>query len=129
MPLNWDLSDIKNYKNLYRKVTEGEQGYSTEEIRKMLKQSPKQMIYYTMTIGMREITDKNWEQFYNRVKIWELINGVSFYKRNTKKLVPLYTTQEDVKRMIGLKTNASSMNASKFKKQLFASAEHYGLKM
>jgi hypothetical protein len=129
MPLNWDLSDIKNYKNLYRKLTEGEQGYSTEEIRKILKQSPKQMIYYTMTIGMREITDKNWEQFYNRVKIWELINGVSFYKRNTKKLVPLYTKQEDVKRMIGLKTNASSMNASKFKKQLFASAEHYGFKM
>ena len=76
MPLNWDLSDIKNYKNLYRKLTEGEQGYSSEEIRKTLKQSPKQMIYYTMTIGIGEITDKNWEQFYNRVKIWELIIGV-----------------------------------------------------
>ena len=129
MPLNWDLSDIKNYKNLYRKLTEGEQGYSTEEIRKILKQSPKQMIYYTMTIGIGEITDKNWEQFYNRVKIWELIIGVSFYKKRSNKLVPIYTTQEDVKRMIGLRTNASRMNASKFKKQLFASAEHYGFKM
>lgn len=129
MPLNWNLSDIKNYKNLYRKVVEGEQGYSSEEIRKTLKHSPKQIIFYTMTIGMREITDKNWEQFYNRVKIWELINGVRYYKENTKKLVPIYTTQEDVKRMIGLKTNASLINASKFKKQLFESAEHYGFKM
>ena len=76
-----------------------------------------------MTIGMHEITDKNWEQFYNRVYAWERIVGCSLYKGNTKTLIPYYITKDDIKRMIGLRTNASTMTSTQFKKHLWYNAE------
>lgn len=123
MALNWSIKDVKQYKRLYRKLVKGEEGYSDTEVLKRLKQVPNQIIFLTMTIGMREITDKNWKQFYYRVYAWERIVGVQFYKGNTKKLIPMYITKDDVKRMIGLHTNAGTMTSTQFKKHLWYNAE------
>jgi ribosome biogenesis protein Nip4 len=119
MSLDWSIKNVKNYKSLYRKLKEGEFGYSETEVRKKMKQIPEAIIFYTMTIGMREITEKNWEQFYNRINFWEKINGTSLYIRKRKKMQPLFVTKEDVQRMIGLKTNASTKSLTQFKKDLF----------
>ena len=127
MSLDWNLSDIKSYKRLYRKLKEGEQGYSKTEVRKKLKWQYEQIIWYTMTIGMRQITDDNWEQFYNRINIWEKTVGTNLFKGNTKKLIPLMIQKDDVKRMIGLRTNASTMTANQFKKHLFYNLERHGI--
>ena len=127
MSLNWNLSDIKNYKRLYRKLKEGEQGYSETEVLKKLKWQYEQIIWYTMTIGMRQITDDNWEQFYNRINLWEKTVGTRYFKANTKKLIPLMIQKDDVKRMIGLRTNASTMTANQFKKHLFYNLEQHGI--
>ena len=123
MALNWSIENVKQYNRLYRKVVKGEQGYSDTEVRKQLKQVPNHLIMLTMTIGMRDITDKNWEQFYNRIYAWERIVGVQFYSHKRKKLTPMYITQDDVKRMIGLHTNASTMTPTQFKKHLWYNAE------
>ena len=120
MPLNWNLKDVNNYKKLYRKLKEGEEGYSSSENRSRLLHKPQEIIYFTMYIGMREITEKNWEQFYNRVHLHQVIKGTQYYNEVRKKLVPSFITKEDVKRMIGLKTNASSYTKSKFLKLLFS---------
>ena len=58
MPLNWSLEDVNNYKKLYRKLKEGEEGYSSSENRSRLLHKPQEIIYFTMYIGMREITEK-----------------------------------------------------------------------
>jgi hypothetical protein len=129
MSLNWNLGDVKNYKRLYRKLKEGERGYSQEEVNHTLKQKYEQIIWHTMIIGMREITDDNWEQFYNRINIWEKTVGTNLYKGRTKKLIPLYVQKEDVQRMIGLRTNASTMTANQFKKHLFFNLERWGMKI
>tara|TARA_B110000503_G_C7106067_1_gene395966 strand:- start:269 stop:661 length:393 start_codon:yes stop_codon:yes gene_type:complete len=123
MALNWSIEKVKGYKRLYRKLVKGERGYSDTEVRKQLKQVPNQMIMLTMTIGMRDITDKNWEQFYNRIYTWERIVGVQFYHRKRNKMTPMYITKDDVKRMIGLHTNASTMTPAQFKKHLWYNAE------
>ena len=62
MPLNWNLKDVNNYKKLYRKLKEGEEGYSSDEVYSRLLHKPQEIIFFTMYIGMREITEKNWEQ-------------------------------------------------------------------
>jgi len=120
MPLNWNLEDVSNYKKLYRKLKKGEEGYSSSENRSRLLHKPQEIIYFTMYIGMREITEKNWEQFYNRVHLHQTVKGTQYYNEVRKKLVPSFITKEDVKRMIGLRTNASSYTKSKFLKVLFS---------
>jgi hypothetical protein len=126
MSLDWSVKDVKNYKGLYRKLKEGEFGYSETEVRSKLKQIPETIIFYTMTIGMREINEKNWEQFYHRVNVWEKIIGTSLYRGDTKnKYIPLYIKKDDVQRMIGLKTNVSLMTSNEFKKHLWYNAERY----
>ena len=80
-----------------------------------------------MIIGIREITDKNWERFYNRINIWEKVFGSGYYKRNRKKLVPILVTKEDVQRMIGLSTNASPLSDAKYQKHFFKMLKHNGI--
>ena len=127
MSLDYNLSDIKNYNSLYRKLKKGEEGYSETEVYKKLKPQFERIIWVTMIIGIREITDKNWERFYNRINIWEKVFGSGYYKRNRKKLVPILVTKEDVQRMIGLSTNASPLSDTKFKKYFFENMKHNGI--
>lgn len=123
MPLNWSLENVNNYKKLYRKVKKGEEGYSSDEVRSRMLQKPREIIFFTMYVGIREITEKNWEQFYNRVHLHQVVNGTEYYNDVRKKMIPCFITKEDVKLMIGLKTNASSYTKSKFIKLLFSG--HY----
>jgi len=124
MSLDYNLSDIKNYNSLYRKLKKGEEGYSETEVYKKLKPQFERIIWATMIIGIREITDKNWERFYNRINIWEKVFGSGYYKRNRKKLVPILVTKEDVQRMIGLSTNASPLSDAKYQKHFFKMLKH-----
>jgi hypothetical protein len=101
MPLNYDLSKVKSYKRLFTKEGQLKEPYST-------------IILLTMGVGVRTITEKNYGKFYNRLHLIETLNGCFFYK-NKK---PLFITEEQVKRMIGLKTNASDLTTAKFIKSL-----------
>jgi len=120
MSLDWNLKQIRDYKKLYRKVGKGERGYSSTEPRVTLKSETERIIWLTMIIGIREITEKNWEQFYNRTNFYEKNTDNHLWMKSRNKLVPLYITKEQVHRMIGLSTNASTLTKNQFIKKVMS---------
>jgi hypothetical protein len=56
----------------------------------------------------------NYVKFFNRLRILETVHGPFLYKRTKKGPVARPIEIEDVKRMIGLDTNASEIPRSKF---------------
>jgi len=48
--------------------------------------------------------------------MWERIKGAGYYTHEGHQ--PIYTTQDDVKRMIGLESNASEFSKTEFLKRL-----------
>lgn len=109
MSLNWNISKVKDFEKLYTQ--------KDEEGKTKLKKVPETIIYLTTIVGMGEITDKNWEQFYNRVNFIEKLGGTFLLKQYRKKPIPRFITEDDVKQMIGLTTNASTMTQAQFLKR------------
>jgi hypothetical protein len=109
MPLTWDLTEVKQYKRLYRKAND--EGY------KQLKEVPHTLILLTMIVGINHITEQNYKKFYNRVHLIEHLRGAFMYKRVNGKPKQRPMQLADVERMIGLKTNASSLSRTKFLQQ------------
>ena len=105
MPLNYDLNRIRGYKRLYKKSDTG----GVE-----LKPIPKTIILSTMSVGMREITEDNYKKFFNRLRVIETIYGSFFVVKTKRGFKQKYITEDDVKAMIGLQTNASEISRSKF---------------
>ena len=63
-------------------------------------------IYYlTGTIGMNSITNENYETFFERLACLKIIINRGFIKK---------ITLEDIKHLIGLKTNATVLNKEEF---------------
>lgn len=120
MSLDWNLKKIRDYKKLYRKIGEGERGYSPTKPTFTLKSENERIIWLTMIIGMREITEKNWEQFYNRVNFYEKNTDSHLWKKLKNKLVPMYITKDQVQKMIGLSTNASTLTKNQFIKRVMS---------
>jgi hypothetical protein len=106
MPLNYDLNKIKRFKSLY------EQSVETTGVR--LKKIPETIILSTMSVGMRSITEDNYVKFFNRLRILETVHGPFLYKRTKRGATARLIELDDVKRMIGLDTNASEISRSKF---------------
>lgn len=106
MPLNYDLNEIKGFKRLYETSEE------TTGVR--LKKIPQTIILSTMSVGMRSITEENHVRFFNRLRILETVYGPLLFKHTKRGPVPRLIELEDVKRMIGLKTNASEISRAKF---------------
>jgi len=99
MPLNWNVKKVKNYEELFNEGQMSEP-YSTIAIS-------------TINVGINEITEKNYLQFYNRINMLERMHGTYFYYDRT----PKYITEEDIKRLIGLHTNASCKTKTQFLKE------------
>lgn len=59
------------------------------------------LIYTTLSVGMGEITEKNYKRFAARCRLYETLFGtlMHFLKK------PVFITLADVKMFIGLKTN------------------------
>lgn len=97
MSLRWDLSEIKNWKE----VNTDEEWPITDRL-----------IWGTMIVGINPITETNWREFYARFHLVELLNG-AFLLENRK---PRYIKPEEVQRRVGLNTNASSLTRPAFLK-------------
>jgi hypothetical protein len=106
MPLNWDISKVENWEELYTPIDK--EGY------KKLKHVPETIITLTMAVGMRGITEKNWERFLGRVRLVERIHGAFLYNEDIQ---PVYISEADIKRMIGLHTNTTPMTRAQFLKR------------
>lgn len=88
MSLDYRLGKIKNHEELL-----------TEE------KKPNALLtaatFMCMGVQLGEITELNWREWYRRAWLWEAVHGPM--RSNDKQ--PIYFTEEDVQRLIGLKTN------------------------
>ena len=110
MPLNWNINKIEDWENYcFEPDPENPKQEKMTTLTRV-------MLQMTMPVGMHEITKKNYREFYTRMLLLELDN--SWYKRDedgNQKGIQL----EDVKRHIGLGTNASSIRLDKLLKDLY----------
>jgi hypothetical protein len=97
MSLNWNLTKMANWEAL----TEGDEWRITDSL-----------IWATMAVGIHTITLANYEEFHARVSLWERLVGP--YMVNTEDKKPMYITLNDVKRRIGLSTNAGTKTRKQF---------------
>ena len=123
MPLTYDFTNIKNYEQICtRKLVEGDKEFNPEKDLYINTPLAESLVWMTIFIGMREITEKNWEQFYWRTRLLECTTGA--YRQtgtydNDGKLIKKeeqFVTKDEIKSMIGLKTNASEMTKGEFYK-------------
>ncbi len=106
MPLTWDVNNVKNHKKImYKKNDDG--SYEMKKIYETI-------ILSTTIIGLSQITEKNYEKFFNRLRLVETIGGSFFYEKKRGKLKPRHIKLEEIKKMVGLKTNASELTRTKF---------------
>ena len=110
MPLNWNINKIEDWENYCFT--------SDPEAIQELKMTPltHQLVHITMAVGMHEITKKNYREFYTRMLLLEL--DTSWYKRDEDGN-QVGIQLEDVKRHIGLGTNASSIRLDKLLKDFY----------
>jgi hypothetical protein len=105
MSLNWDLKGIENYEELcwvpltaYDHTT----GEYDADAKKKLNPVTNALIWATMSIGMGDITKKNWEKFADRIA---LLQGAKASGLLTFGLGEYYVSREEVKQHMGLSTN------------------------
>lgn len=99
MALNWNIEKVKKHKE----VQTDKEWPITDTL-----------IWATMFVGFTSITKDNYHEFYKRLHLTELVSG-SFLMEGGK---PHYTTEDDVKRRIGLSTNAGSYSRTEFMRRL-----------
>ncbi len=101
MSLNWDVSNVENFKEKKGPVLDS-------------------LIWLTMEIGIPEFTEKNVDQVYARTHAVESVLGsyMRQHDEETGKTTDRPFTKEDIRNYIGLCTNASSLTVAGFKKRM-----------
>ncbi len=83
------------------------------------------LVWATVFTGISDITEKSVMEFYARVHAIELLDQSSRQVVTPKGLEPLYTSVDDIRRWIGLHTNASLMNRTQFMKTISNRLDHF----
>lgn len=114
MPLNYDYSKVKESTKTWEPDgtfdDEGNpMGHTTEVLNSL--------IWTTMSIGMSEITEKNWKDFYTRMKL--LGSDRSLLRRDKDGNFTVPISAQEVKDHIGLMTNASTLTKAEFLKRAY----------
>jgi hypothetical protein len=102
MPLTYNLNKIADYKNACFR-TDGDLSPLTQSL-----------IFATMPVGINQITEKNAEEFYTRLNLIERVNGTFLRTADGK---DLFITPEDIRKHIGLSTNATPRTRPQFLKE------------
>lgn len=105
MALHVDYTMIEDFKNLVY-IKEG-RTLRVNPVTEVLAMS-------TMACGMREITAKNADEFYARLTVVQRLQGGGWLIENGE---PRYITRDEVKRHVGLRTNATAWTEAQFIKQ------------
>ena len=107
MALTWNIGNCNDHKSLQ---TEDEWPITNA------------LIWATMSVGIRDITEKTIPEFYARLSVWEKIVGPMLYGKDeeTGKLEERGVEVADLVKRIGLHTNASSMTRAEWRKNLAA---------
>lgn len=117
MSLNWNVTEVKNYKRVvYKKLETDYPAEGFEMKHYEMKHYPNRIIWATMSIGMSSITEENHVHFYNRLKLYEEFYG-GYYKKVRDSHKVDFTPLKEVQKMIGLRVNVSNISASEFLKK------------
>lgn len=118
MPLTWNISKIKKYKNNIEDayITKKDETGEWTDVKNELKT----FIFWGSAAGFSAITKDNAAEYYARSKVYEKYNKSSFMERWTddNKLEPVYLTMEMVEETIGLCTNHSTVSTTEWVKRL-----------
>ena len=114
MPLNYDYSSVKKSTKVWE--PDGtfddkgvEMGYMTEVLNTL--------IWATSAVGLSDITEKNWKDFYTRMKIMGKDRSLLRKDKNGGYTVPI--NAQEVKDHIGLTTNATTLTKLQFLKRAY----------
>lgn len=106
MALTWSVASVKNYETLT--TSPATRGKPQKE--QQWHPVTNQLIWYSMSCGFNEITEKNWEKVAERISIMEHIAGPALAAQDGD----IFITDVDVKAHIGLTTNATRMTEERF---------------
>lgn len=99
MALTWDITNCKDIEEIKSDTEWGR----TEAL-----------IWTTMVIGLREITEENADEFFKRIKMVEQVSGELCIKDSA----PYFFAKEDIVKRIGLRTNSSVLTKAQFNKHV-----------
>lgn len=107
MALSWNVQNVKNDQQVCW-VGKGK--------KRRMNPVTDTLIWMTALIGMHEITEKNYKEFFKRTHFYENIFGAHLKDKDGK---PRQITMLDVYTHVGLHTNANSMSNAKFAAHLW----------
>ena len=112
MALTYDFTNIEDYQNkCLVKLTKKDKDFDPNQELYKNTDLANTLIWSCLFIGISEITNKNYKQFYWRLKLLDVTQEE--LRGNKKKFVSL----DEVKSMIGLKTNATEITKAEFYKK------------
>jgi hypothetical protein len=76
------------------------------------------IIFVTIPIGMPRIEEKNVEEVFRRIAAWEMATGAICVEHGDDGPQPRYTTLDDIRLRVGLRTNASPKTKLQFLKSI-----------
>ena len=114
MPLNYDYSKVKESTKTWEPDgTFDDEGNPMGQMTEVLNS----LIWTTMSIGMSSITEKNWKDFYTRMKLLGSDRSLLRRDKNGNFTVPI--SAQEVKDHIGVSTNASTLTKAEFLKRAY----------
>ena len=112
MSLNWDATRVEGIDNL----TENERG------------TLQALCFTTMAVGINEITPENAHEFYTRASFVEKVLGASRRGFENGKDFPVFYSETDIRRFVGLRTNASRLTDAAFRKNVWESHQRWNVR-
>ena len=105
MPLNWSIKNCKDWETL---KSDDEWPVTNA------------LIWVSMSVGLSEITEENLPEYYARLAMWQDLAGDLGHVKDatTGKWKSGRITQSDLRKRIGLSTNASTMTRTQWRKNL-----------
>jgi hypothetical protein len=114
MPLNYDYSKIKEtVKTWEPDGTFDEDGEPLGRVTQILES----LIWATMSVGMNTITEKNWKDFYTRMKLLGIDRNL--LRKDDEGFYSVPISAQEVKDHIGLRTNASTLTKAEVLKRVY----------
>jgi hypothetical protein len=118
MSLDWNISEIKDHETMCF-----EDRIHAGRKKSCLSAVTESIIWYTIGVGLGEITEKNIEEWMFRMKCIDLTIGalLTVCEDDGPKYVAI--SEDTVRKHIGLKTNVTNESRSKWWKKFMATVE------
>jgi len=113
MSLDWSLTDIKDYKELCWFPDEEARANGEADAVK-LNPVTHSLIWATIGAGIGRLTEENIDEFAYRVFFWEKVFGGGMQQGGKE----IFTTYDEVKAHVGLRTNVSFETRRQWEKRM-----------